>query len=113
MNVGEVVDLNCIVLRIEIVHRLRALAWVENKRVVAGAANLDRRTAADRGRRVENDRPAMPVRGLFQITVVETIECNRRKDRVGVVPYGDDGVAVGILRKADVANRNTKQIDFI
>ena len=39
MNVGELVELDRVVLRIEVVDRLRALARVEYKRVVAGAAN--------------------------------------------------------------------------
>src|SRR5262249_9177019 len=82
---------------------------VEHKRVVAGTADGDGgRIGVGSGRRVEDDRAAMPVRCLFQIAEVEIIYRDRPK-----VLYCDDSVAVSVFRKADVASRNATQIDFI
>ena len=46
VNVGELVELDRFVLRIEVVDRLRAFTWVENESVVAGTADGDGRTGA-------------------------------------------------------------------
>src|SRR5262245_14050246 len=57
MNVGELVELDRVVLWIEVVDRLRALARVEHKRVVAGTADGDGgRIGVGSRRRVEDDR---------------------------------------------------------
>ena len=41
MNVGEVAELDRVVLRIEVVDRLRAFAGVEHECIIAGAADRD------------------------------------------------------------------------
>src|SRR5215471_16491225 len=59
MNVSELVELDRVVLWIEVVDRLRALARVEYKGVVAGATNRDGgRIGVGSGRWVEDDRAA-------------------------------------------------------
>ena len=98
MNVGEFVELDRVVLGIEVADRLQAFARVEHKRVVAGTADGDGgRIGVGSGRRVEDDRAAMPVRCLFQIAEVEIIYRDRPK-----VLYCDDSVAVSVFRKADI-----------
>ena len=109
MNIGELIELYRVVLWIEVVDRLRTPARVEYKGVVADTADGDRgRIGTGSGRRVEDNRAAMPVRCLFQIAEVEIIYGDHPK-----VLYCDDSVAVSVFRKADVASRYATQIDFI
>ena len=81
MNVNELVKLDRVVLRIEVVDRLRSFARVEYKGVVAGAANGDGGgIGVGRGRRVEDDSAALPVRCLFQIAEAEMVYGDRRNN---------------------------------
>ena len=85
MNVGELVELDRVVLWIEVVDRLRALARVEYKGVVAGAANGDWRDWCwQRPAKSKMIVPPWPSEDLFQITEVEIVYRDSFKDRMGV-----------------------------
>src|SRR5262249_5025761 len=103
LDVGEVVEFERVLLRIEVVDRLRALARMEHEGVIAGAADRDRGACARGRRRVVDDRTAMPVRRLLQIAIVEIVYGECRDDLVSA-RHSDDGIAMVIFRKVDVAH---------
>ena len=113
LNVGEVVELDRVVLRIEVVDRLRALTRVEHERVVAGTADGDGGTGAGGGRRVEDDRAAMPVRCLFQIAEVEIVYRDRRKDRMASFIMVMTASPLASSEKQTSPTATPTQIDFI
>src|SRR5262249_5044886 len=111
-DVGEVVEFQRVLLRIEVVDRLRALAGMEHEGVIAGAADRDGWAGARGGRRVVDDRAAMTVRRLLQIAIVQIVYGEWRDGLVSA-RHSDDGIAMVILRKVDVAHPKPEDIDFI
>jgi hypothetical protein len=110
MNVSELVKLDRVVLRIEVVDRLRAFARVEHKGVVAGAANGDggRIDVAEAGGS-KMIVPPCPSDALSKL----------QKSKWSIVIVWPSVFIVMMAsplassEKQTVASRNTTQIDFI